>query len=263
MIEINLLPPEHRPVERTPLPRLLTIVFGVLLSAAAVIAWLWLSVVSVPNAKRRCDQHKADMEKDKVVAERVLKIERELKADKDRQDVLNELFNQRVSWAKLLDRLAEARASIKSNDEVVLTRAEIRKGASGVAPGGRRIETRQLYVQAVVATSRAEAGARELSDTAFDFIRALCRDSVFKQDFECEETGDKNARYTYLGDQMSEMARPAAAGPRTPGSGSDAREIRDELKAKLSFDFFCTFKPPPTAPKPAATPAKPPAVANR
>ena len=30
MIEINLLPPEHRPVERTPLPRFMTILVGVL-----------------------------------------------------------------------------------------------------------------------------------------------------------------------------------------------------------------------------------------
>jgi hypothetical protein len=261
MIEINLLPPEHRPVERTPLPRLLTILCGVLLSAAAVIAWLWLSVVSVPNAKRRCEAAKAEMEKVQQVAKRVQQIESELKADTDRQNVLNDLFNQRISWAKLLDRLAEARASVKSTDDVVLAKVEIRRATSAAVPG-KSVESRQLYVQAFVATGRKEAGARELSDTAFEFIRALCRDSAFKQDFECEEAGDKNAKYSYLGDQFVEL-RPTAAAPKDARGPAEARDSKDELKATLTFDVIFTFKPPLTTAKPAASVAKPPAPVKK
>ncbi|HOX07982.1 MAG TPA: hypothetical protein PK280_16410 [Planctomycetota bacterium] len=255
MIEINLLPPEHRPVERTPLPRLLTILGGVLLTAAGVVIWVWLSMVSIPKAKQRCEDRRQAMEKAKKDEAEVLKIEQELKAAKDRQDVLNELFNQRVSWAKVLDRLAEARAGVKGLDDVVLTRVEFKK-SGGSAPGRKgAAEVRQLFVQAFVSTNRKEANAGELREVGLAFIKSLCADSAFKQDFECEENGEQNAKYTYLGDQMVENAsKPGAAA---------GRGAKDAPAATLNFEVLFTFKPPPVVNKPAAgpQPAQPPVAA--
>jgi hypothetical protein len=229
----------------------------------------------VPNAKRRCDERKAEADKVKLVAKKVQEIEAELKAAKDRQDVLNDLYNQRICWAKLLDRLAEARAIVSatnpSKDDVVLIKADIRRSPGAMA-GNRRVEVRQLYLQAFVATSRKEAGARELSDTALDFLRTLSRDSIFKQDFECDETPEKNAKYSYLGDTWSDTVRATSAGAKEDdkeakgGKGAAAKdgkesvERRDELKATLTFEVLFTFKPPPTIPK-AAPPPKPQAGA--
>jgi Tfp pilus assembly protein PilN len=215
MIEINLLPPEHRPVERTPLPRFLTIFFGVLLSAAGAVAWLWLWQVAVPRAERRCHDKQLAMEQAKKGAEEVQRIEQELKAAKDRENVLRDLFNQRLAWARLLDRLAEARAKTKASEDVVLTNVDLKKGTSVASPG-RPTETRQLSLKGFVASGRKDASAGELRETCFAFLQALCGDAEFKKDLECDEKGDGNAKYTYVGDQMSEDLRTASKEVKDP-----------------------------------------------
>jgi Tfp pilus assembly protein PilN len=243
MIEINLLPPEHRPVERTPLPRFLTTFFGVLLSAAAAVAWLWLSQVAVPRAEKRCQDKKTAMELAKKNAEEVQRIERELKAAKDREGVLRDLFNQRIFWARLLDRLAEARAKVKAGEDVVLTNVDLRKGA-GATPG-RSAETRQLDIKGFVASSRKDALAAELREKViFAFLQTLSGDAEFKKDMECDEKSGGSAKYTYVGDQWTEDLR------------SSSRDVRDPPKCMLSFEVTFTFKAPPAQPTPA--PAPPP-----
>jgi len=255
MIEINLLPPEHRPVEHTPLPRLLTIFAGVLLVAGGVVVWLWLSVVAVPKASRACELKKQDMLKAQAEAAKVKQIDDELKAAKDREGVLRELFDKRIAWGRLLDRMTEARRKLGDGEDVVLTEVELRKSAGTGLPG-KRTETRQLYLKGFVPSSRKDALDGELTPICFRFLQNLSGDEEFKKDFECEDKGERNARYQYLGGQMSEM-KSSSSGQRKAEGGDTGP------KSMLTFEVIFDFKAPPApAPKQAAPPAARPTPAG-
>ncbi len=255
MIEINLLPPEHRPVEHTPLPRLLTIFAGVLLVAGGVVAWLWLSVVAVPRASRACELKKQDMLKAQAEAAKVKQIDDELKAAKDREGVLRELFDKRIAWARLLDRMAEARSKLGDGEDVVLTNVDLKKSSGAGAPG-RRTETRQLYVKGFVPSNRKDALDGELRQTCFKFLQNLSGDEEFKKDFECEDKGEHNAKYQYLGEQMTEV-KSSSSGARKAEGGDTGP------KSMLTFEVTFNFKAPPApAPKQVGPPAARPAPAR-
>jgi Tfp pilus assembly protein PilN len=250
MMEINLLPPEHRPVERTPLPRLMTILLGVLLSTAGVVAWAWLSLVIVPKAARDCEAQKQAMIKAKGEADEVQKIESELNAFKARENVLRGLFNERVCWARLLDRLAEARAKMKEDEEVVLTNVEFKKTAAlGLAVPGRPAETRQLYLKGFVASRQKDAPAGGLRKIYLGFIEVLTNDKAFASEFE----GDPR----FLGDRLVDDLRNV-----TVAGGRDPRNLGELPKAVLEFEVSFDFKPLQLPAPPAPLAAAPAPVKN-
>ena len=242
MIEINLLPPEHRPVERTPPARLAAILLGVGLSAAGVVAWAWLSWVTVPNAARDRDEKKKNMEKAQSDAAEVQKIETELKAFETRENVLRGLFKERVCWARLLDRLAEARAKMK-DEMVVLTNVELRKSTpTGPAAGGRPTEIRQLYLKGYVPAP--EGAATDLRKSVLEFIETLRKDRKFTDVFQGEPL--------YRGDRFIENL-----GTGTGGAKPDPRIPKSGLEFEVAFNFKAATPPPTPPPPPLPTPAPP------
>ncbi|MBE7463492.1 MAG: hypothetical protein HS116_08310 [Planctomycetes bacterium] len=112
MIEINLLPPELRQSEGTPLPRLMGIIVGVVL---AVIGGVFVSnyyFVEIPKANQQIDQLKKDKQTLLAQVEEVKKLEGEIASIKEKVAGLENLRNSRILWARLLDTFSQ---SVPSN----------------------------------------------------------------------------------------------------------------------------------------------------
>jgi Tfp pilus assembly protein PilN len=247
MIEINLLPPEYRPVEHTPLPRRLTIFVGVLLSCIGAAVCAWLAFVRIPNARTARDGAQQEAQKKKEEANEVLSKEAKIKSFDTRKNVLRELYSERVCWAKVLDRLAEARGKVDAKMDagegsVVLTSLELKRGAAAgpVGPGKRR-EVSQLVIKGCVPSFDADPSADKLRNQYLQFVAALGEDKEFADLFDGPPklTGDR--------------VIPSLASAGAPGA-RDAGQKMPMPKSGLEFEVIYTFKPP--AP-PAGTPGAP------
>lgn len=108
MIEINLLPEERRPVERTPLPRLISIFAGVILGFVQVLFLIQYYMISIPNRLTDIRDKTNDRDAFKAQADRVDGIEQSIQKLEKVRKTLGELESDRVCWARILDRLADS-----------------------------------------------------------------------------------------------------------------------------------------------------------
>jgi len=231
MIEINLLPPEHRPVERTPMPRLLTILVGVLLTMFGVVFWSWLFFIRIPDAVTQRNESKEKERALKRQADEVIALEQEIKLFQQREETLRKLYKTRVRWTRVLDRIAEAR---KTGGEVVITALEIKKGTSG-GRGRRGPPSRVLDVKGFVPSYASDPVAAQLSRPYYAFVKALQADKKWQEIF------DGDPEYKVI--KMNYFSK----------SGSDSKK-KDMPKAGLEFNVAFTFKSNDPAPKPRARP---------
>lgn len=106
MIKVNLLPPEYRVKERTPLPMLLGIFGGVALSSLSVFGFLyihigWLQVVN-GILKTKEDNRNTAMKQ----ARKYDELDRELKQLEVLNKAVEQLKEKRFPWTKAIDDLA-------------------------------------------------------------------------------------------------------------------------------------------------------------
>jgi hypothetical protein len=106
MIIINLLPPELRPIKRTPLPHILSV--AVLLAALAGMAFMFISVTG------RIGQAQQDLAKANEELEGLRKWVEEYNALSEKKEqleakigVIQEILSNRIIWSEQLHRLAE------------------------------------------------------------------------------------------------------------------------------------------------------------
>lgn len=107
MIDINLLPVELRPVDRTPLPRLMAILSGVLLVVLEGFFLVFLFLQWVPTEKNRLDVAQARVVDLRKEEEKIILIKGEMVRIHKRVESIGRLYDERFTWARLLDRLAE------------------------------------------------------------------------------------------------------------------------------------------------------------
>ncbi len=104
MIEINLLPPQYRTVERTPLPVFLGFVAGV-----AVVGVMLISLIALRAKADRLTELKTQLTATKDAkakeVEEIRKIERELADSQGRIDTVLSIAESKVYWAMKLDQL--------------------------------------------------------------------------------------------------------------------------------------------------------------
>lgn len=103
MIQVNLLPPEYRKTESTPLPRLLAIIAGVTLCASAIGVFLYVhfGVLDQYVAKRK--QKEDIYYQQKELADRSLMLQREFNEYKKRRTTIESILNKRLLISKKLD----------------------------------------------------------------------------------------------------------------------------------------------------------------
>ncbi|MCZ7647085.1 MAG: hypothetical protein M5U26_17820 [Planctomycetota bacterium] len=108
MIEINLLPPEMRQSEGTPLPRLMSIIVGVVLAVIGGVFAANYYLVEIPRTTQAIDQLKRDQATLQETVNKVQKVQGEIATVQNKVAGLENLKNSRVLWARLLDRFSRA-----------------------------------------------------------------------------------------------------------------------------------------------------------
>jgi hypothetical protein len=149
MIKVNLLPAEYRKVERTPILRFVTIVCGVVLSASAICAFLYvhfghLEEVVSDRQKLEDAYHTKKVEADKSKA-----LAQEAQEYKARRETIEKIGQSRLLWSRKVDELCDIihnkgdteRHLVWLSDMRTLRASIPRKGQKGPAsPGGLYIK---------------------------------------------------------------------------------------------------------------------------
>ena len=106
MIKINLLPPEYRVKERTPLPMMMGILGGVAVCALAVFGFLYMRLVMLheTNLELQSETKKRD---DLAIQAKVFdELEREQKALDALTTTVKKLEQSRYMWGRAIDELS-------------------------------------------------------------------------------------------------------------------------------------------------------------
>jgi len=107
MIKVNLLPPEHRKVEGTPVARLATMVGAVVVVAGVATAWGLFHFGALARVREERQQKEEDLASLKAQAERSESLLREFKEYQRRRDTIEKIGASRILWSKKLDELAD------------------------------------------------------------------------------------------------------------------------------------------------------------
>ncbi len=107
MIEINLLPPELRPVERTPLPRLVVWCVGAAAVAVGVVLLLFMHMRWLPALERKSKDLDQRITQKQVLADEADRLKREIEEIARRQRVVEQLWKARTVWWIKLDQLVD------------------------------------------------------------------------------------------------------------------------------------------------------------
>jgi Tfp pilus assembly protein PilN len=98
MIEINLLPQEYRVGDRTNFPLIATLAVGLVVVGGLL---LWLAQLNGQVTDRKADvEELTEREKDlKIEADKVKKIEEEIKRQKTRQTTIINISQSKIMWS--------------------------------------------------------------------------------------------------------------------------------------------------------------------
>ncbi|RMG11437.1 MAG: hypothetical protein D6731_15565 [Planctomycetota bacterium] len=106
MIEINLLPPEYRPGDKTSLPLLLTIAVGMV-----VVGSITLWGLDLNRQLGKLKSEASDLQKEKASLEadvqKVKQIERKIARQRARQDTIIAISQSKVMWSLKLQQLSQ------------------------------------------------------------------------------------------------------------------------------------------------------------
>jgi Tfp pilus assembly protein PilN len=107
MIKVNLLPPEYRKVDGTPVARFAALVIGVFLTASAMSVWGYVHFGMLAEVRDR----RADLEDELVglnkLAERSQALLAEYKEYQKRRQTIEEVDKGRILWSRKLDQFAD------------------------------------------------------------------------------------------------------------------------------------------------------------
>lgn len=106
MIIINLLPPELRPIKRTPLPHILSLL--VLVAALLGMGAMFLSVTGkIKTAKTELAGANQELEGLKDVVEEYNALSEKKQQLENKINVIQEILSDRIIWSQQLHRLAQ------------------------------------------------------------------------------------------------------------------------------------------------------------
>jgi cell shape-determining protein MreC len=106
MIIINLLPQELRPIKRTPLPHLLSVL--VLIAALAGMAFMFLTVTrNISNANSELAKANEELEGLRDTVEEYNALSEKKQQLENKISVIQEILSDRIIWSEQLHRLSE------------------------------------------------------------------------------------------------------------------------------------------------------------
>jgi hypothetical protein len=107
MIKVNLLPLEYRKVERTPVLRFVTILCGVVLSASAIGAFLYVHFGTLVEVVSESEKLEEALTTKQVLANRSKSLDTEFKEYRKRRDTIEGIGESRKLWSKKIDELCD------------------------------------------------------------------------------------------------------------------------------------------------------------
>lgn len=105
MITINLLPPELRPIKRTPVPYM---VGGALLalSILAVVAMYLQNFASISSANRLLEQHKKERDELQPIIDEANQLADKKKELQEQVEAISEITSDRIIWSEQIYHLS-------------------------------------------------------------------------------------------------------------------------------------------------------------
>jgi len=145
MIQVNLLPPEYRKSEGTPLPRFLSNLGGVVLCASAMGIFLYVHFGYLVKYQSLREQKEDTYYKQKVLADKSQAPQRENNEYQKRRKTIETASSHRILVSRKLDELCDLihNSGDRKEHYIWLTTASVqvggkakRQGSKGGAPGG-------------------------------------------------------------------------------------------------------------------------------
>lgn len=137
MIRVNLLPPEHRPAQGTPIGHFLVILASILLALGGAGAWAWMHFVQLPGAKDLREARQSLLRTLEPRVEYSKSLEEELKVYRDRRLAIQTINRSRVLWSKKLDQFFDIVAAEQAGYEAWLDQLDVPNQTTSAARGGR------------------------------------------------------------------------------------------------------------------------------
>lgn len=107
MIKINLLPPEYRKVDGTPVARLLATIAGVFLVACAAGGWGYVHMGMLAQVREERVHKEEELATLKAQAERSQALQKEFKEYQRRRETIEKIGASRMLWSRKLDEMAD------------------------------------------------------------------------------------------------------------------------------------------------------------
>ncbi|MHC4662441.1 MAG: PilN domain-containing protein [Planctomycetota bacterium] len=177
MIKINLLPPEFRQAEGTPLPVFLLILVGLVVAALGVVALFWMNQQVQTNKENLETLKNVQRQLIDKISERD-KLKKDLHDKRAQKDTILQIRKNRILWAKKLFRLANRTPSKSVWWQWV--RMNQNDPKRGLAHGGELIidcyqkgvqeSTLDAYRDAIQKDKVFWLGFKEMSPPAYNYV---------------------------------------------------------------------------------------------
>lgn len=139
MISINLLPEDRRPVERTPLPRFLTILGGVFGFCIELLVLVFV-LTKYPGKQQELEDVKHRIGGYQDTNEQIDKLEAEISVFQMRKSQIEMLYRNRRNWTPILNRLYHPEVLPQN---IWFSKMELKEGSGG---GVRSTPVKQLTI---------------------------------------------------------------------------------------------------------------------
>lgn len=138
MIRVNLLPPEYRKADGTPIARFVALTLGVFLTATAMSVWGYVHFGMLAEVQDRRAQLEEEVVGLKALADRSAALLAEFKEYQRRRDKIEEIDTNRILWSRKLDQWADLVHNKGDSDRHFVWFSDIRTGG-GRLPGSAGI----------------------------------------------------------------------------------------------------------------------------
>jgi len=189
MINVNLLPPELRPLRRSPLPYIVVAIVG----AAVVIALLSMYTANrlqIANKQRQLDDLKAELQRVREAAEQVKELEAKEASIAMKDRAIKEITSDRIMWSEQLYYLARLMPEqVWLKDIEVETKSRtIMVDVPDAKEGEPKTKPKVVPYQSLKLTGYALSHAEEIGVNYVGvFVRAIENDPQFSSIFTSPE----------------------------------------------------------------------------
>ena len=134
MIRVNLLPPEYRKADGTPIARFVALTLGVFMTATAMSVWGYVHFGMLAEVQDRRAQLEEEVVGLKALADRSAALLAEFKEYQRRRDKIEEIDTNRILWSRKLDQFADLIHNKGDSDRHFVWLSDVRT-SGGRLPG--------------------------------------------------------------------------------------------------------------------------------